>query len=423
MSQTMRTKYSHGTDKWLPPKKRHRGCCVASARPPPPPPPKKLGTQLENRFPTHSNSTNGTRDSSSTPGDTGQLVSEPLRYTTDVVQRLLDRNAEILQSWVRVKERGGVTMSGVPHELQKNLSGLAAAAIHDGADDFFPLRPGNIEIGGKDLVEPLKRTQHSKKAVVDAQARRAGVAALELSVLTELHGGTYATGKQLSDAISVSLQLLLRSKEGKLSKIQKHVRDILLRIVSADLSVPETFKSGYTIIAMLLYDLKKGQLSLDKYRELLAVLSKKDILNAYSGVAMNNNNQNHVSVGGKNATGSGRNQVGKVRSDDNLNEFVRQQRQLQTQLQHQQILQQQQIAAKLQEKKKNKVRRPVGRPPKNYQQKVAQKQRSKDISGAENEDLDLPRKKWPFIMNMGGGGQGLTVKVWLPDTLVNELKR
>ena len=212
-------------------------------------------------------------------------------------------------------------MSGVPHELQKNLSGLAAAAIHDGADDFFPLRPGNIEIGGKDLVEPLKRTQHSKKAVVDAQARRAGVAALELSVLMELHGGTYATGKQLSDAISVSLQLLLRSKEGKLSKIQKHVRDILLRIVSADLSVPETFKSGYTIIAMLLYDLKKGQLSLDKYREKLAVLSRKDILNAYSGVAMNNNNQNHVSVAGKNATGSGRNQVGKVRSDDNLNEF------------------------------------------------------------------------------------------------------
>ena len=214
----------------------------------------------------------------------------------------------------------------------------------------------------------MKRTQHSKKAVVDAQARRAGVAALELSVLMELHGGTYATGKQLSDAISVSLQLLLRSKEGKLSKIQKHVRDILLRIVSADLSVPETFKSGYTIIAMLLYDLKKGQLSLDKYREKLAVLSRKDNLNAYSGVAMNNNNQNHVSVAGQNATGSGRNQVGKVRSDDNLNEFVMQ-RQLQTQLQHQQILQQQQIAAKMQEKKKNKTRRPVGRPPKNYQQK------------------------------------------------------
>ena len=136
-----------------------------------------------------------------------------------------------------------------------------------------------------------------------------------------------------------------------------------------------------------------------------------------------NNNQNHVSVAGQNATGSGRNQVGKVGSDDNLNEFVMQQRQLQAQLQHQQILQQQQIAAKLQEKKKNKSRRPVGRPPKNNQQKNAQKQRSKDIPASQNEDLDLPRNRWPFIMNMGGGGQGLTVKVWLPDTLVNELKR
>ena len=73
---------------------------------------------------------------------------------------------------------------------------------------------------GRALVEPLKSTQQSKKVVVDAQARRAGVAALELGILTELHGGTYATGKQLSDAISVSLQLLLRSKEGKLSKFK-----------------------------------------------------------------------------------------------------------------------------------------------------------------------------------------------------------
>ena len=40
-------------------------------------------------------------------------------------------------------------MSGVPNELQKNLNAFAAAAIHDGADDFFPLRPGNIEVGGK----------------------------------------------------------------------------------------------------------------------------------------------------------------------------------------------------------------------------------------------------------------------------------
>ena len=148
-------------------------------------------------------------------------------------------------------------------------------------------------------------------------------------------------------------------------------------------------------------------------------------MNAYNGVIMNNNNQNRVMLAGagRNATGSGRTQVGKAGSDGNLNEFVRQQRQLQAQLQHQQILQQQQIAAKLQESKKNKARRPVGRPPKNHQQKAALKQRSKGASTAENEDLHLPRKRWPFIMNMGGGGQGLTVKVWLPDTLVNELKR
>ena len=86
----------------------------------------------------------------------------------------------------------------------------------------------------------------------------------------ELHGGTYATGKQLSDAISVSPSTPSAFEGRETIKIQKHVRDILLRIVSADLSVPETFKSGYTIIAMLLYDLKKGQLSLDKYREKLS---------------------------------------------------------------------------------------------------------------------------------------------------------
>ena len=77
--------------------------------------------------------------------------------------------------------------------------------------------------------------------------------------MTELHISKFATGRQLSDAVSVSLQRLLR---GNLSKIQRHVRDILLRTISTDLNVPRTFKAADAIISTLLFDLKKGQLSL-----------------------------------------------------------------------------------------------------------------------------------------------------------------
>lgn len=266
MAKLFNMKYNSGTDRWLPPKKRHRGACVNSAKPPPPPAKKEGENTSSNRFSVHSkkdNKTSSTNDNDNKEADTTSTSTSnttSLRYTTDVIQQLLDRNAEILQSWIRVKERGGVSMTGVPDELQNNLSGLAAAAVHDGADDFFPLRPGNVEVGGKDIVEPKKNFNASKKVGVDAHARRAGVSGLEISILTELHISKFATSKQLSDAISVSLQRLLRLKDGNLSKIQRHVRDILLRIISADLNVPHAFQAADAIISTLLFDLKKGQL-------------------------------------------------------------------------------------------------------------------------------------------------------------------
>ena len=43
--------------------------------------------------------------------------------------------------------------------------------------------------------------------------------------------------------------------------------------------------------------------------------------------------------------------------------------------------------------------------------------------GGVPQDSNGARTKWPFIMNMGGGNQGLQVKVWLPDGLVDELAK
>eukprot|EP00943_MAST-04B_sp_MAST-4B-sp1_P004182 g4182.t1 len=415
--------------------------------------------EVSNRFSVHSNNkdnrSNTTSGNDNKEADTTSASASStgsLRYTTDVIQQLLDRNAEILQSWIRVKERGGVSMTGVPDELQNNLSGLAAAAMHDGADDFFPLRPGNVEVGGKNIVEPEKKFHASKKVGVDPHARRAGVSALEISILTELHNSTFATSKQLSDAISVSLQRLLRLKDGNLSKIQRHVRDILLRIISADLNVPHAFQAADAIISTLLFDLKKGQLSLDKYRKRLSSLSSSQHQHANDGQFYNSNDSDaQQRVGNVNLLPLGRSIIGpnnvgisshNISSNNSVNQFIRQQQQLHAQMQHAQH--QLQLHAQMQN---GNVRRPVGRPRKNIQEQqrmlllaVAKQQQQQQLNlqairQAQNQkavesDMSPPkqnsnvaRKKLPFIMNMGGGNQDLQVKVWLPDNLIDELRK
>ena len=486
----VKMKYNSGTDKWLPPKKRHRGVCINSAKPPPPPPKSKKGDdeKVGNRFPTNSNNNTSTTTTTTTTASNGTVdnnnnnnnnpgKSEPLRYTTDVIQQLLDRNAEILQSWIRVKERGGVAMSGAPDELQKNLSGLAAAALHDGADDFFPLRPGNVEVGGKNIVEPQKKFHSTKKVVVEPNARRAGVSALEIKILTELHVSQFASGVQLRDAISVCLQSLLRVNNGNLSNIQRHVRDILLRIISTDLTIPRTFQLADSIISTLLFDLRKGQLSLNKYRRHLSALSGKEGGNGENNNYQeqqqqqqqqrnynnnNNNNRNNVSLlpSGRSVIGPSGVETGShnLNNDNSVNQFIMQQQRLQAQVRYVQQLQMQQQQMQQQSANNmsgNGMRRPVGRPPKNNAQQLtperqqrillllqqqqqhnlqarsynlqamrqAQHQMAMGDFGDVPQDPNGARTKWPFIMNMGGGNQGLQVKVWLPDSLVDKLAK
>ena len=80
---------------------------------------------------------------------------------------------------------------------------------------------------------------------------------------------------QLRDAISVCLQSLLRVNNGNLSNIQRHVRDIIKNHMT-DLTIPRTFQLADSIISTLLFDLRKGQLSLNKYRRHLSALSGKE---------------------------------------------------------------------------------------------------------------------------------------------------
>ena len=53
----------------------------------------------------------------------------------------------------------------------------------------------------------------------------------------------------------------------------------------------------------------------------------------------------------------------------------------------------------------------------------AQHQMAMGDFGDVPQDPNGARTKWPFIMNMGGGNQGLQVKVWLPDSLVDKLAK
>ena len=56
-----------------------------------------------------------------------------------------------MQEWARQSRYG---IAECPSELENNLTDLCAAALHDGANDFFPMRTGNVEIGGRGILGP-----------------------------------------------------------------------------------------------------------------------------------------------------------------------------------------------------------------------------------------------------------------------------
>jgi hypothetical protein len=193
-----------------------------------------------------------------------------LRFTSQHTQQLLEENAELLAQWVRIKETTRATAE-VPPALQRNLSILSAAALHDGADEFFPMRPGNVEVGGRGIPEPPRRVPgHWRQSSGD------GVSHGELAILSDLQHGKYATGKQFRDAVAVALQRLVQINDGGgLTRVQKHVRDILLRVLAVDLTVPRTHKGVMGLLSALITDLRSGPLSVDKYRKRLGRLPSK----------------------------------------------------------------------------------------------------------------------------------------------------
>jgi len=216
--------------RWLPPRKRHRGYEVTN--------PTEIPT-------------------AELPGVVGGIPRRAgLRFTSQHAQQLLEQNAALMARWVHLKESTG-TAPTVPSTLQRNLSILSAAALHDGADEFFPMRPGNVEVGGYGIAEP-PRSMSKKTPENDAIFR----------ILSELQGGKYATGKQFRNAVAVALLRLTKvSGNDTPSQAHNHVRDILLRILSLDLMVPRTQKGVMGLLSTLIMDLGNGPLSIDKYRK------------------------------------------------------------------------------------------------------------------------------------------------------------
>ena len=194
------------------------------------------------------------------PGDGELLGGQALRFTFVGVQRLLDRNAQLLRDWAHQSRHG---VAECPPELENNLTDLCAAAIHDGANDFFPMRPGNVEIGGRGIPEP---TVERRNPAVGADLNNK-IAEVELKILSDLRQAKVATGKQLRYAIAVALQQLIRLyAEGRLNKRRRQVRDILLRILTVNLTPPRAQKRVKTLLAALLIDIRKGALAPEKYR-------------------------------------------------------------------------------------------------------------------------------------------------------------